>query len=452
MIKSENYRRDTLKLTIPVFLELLISSLFGMVDMMMVGNSGPVSVTTPSIAAVGITNQVILIGIALATAMSTGGTAMISRYYGAREMGRIPNVVKHLLVLMILIVIIPLLSLNLIFTENVMKFIGAKPEVIEIGINYFRIVIIGFGFQAFNIGIFASMRGVGDTKTPMKINMYLNALNVVGNYALIFGKFGLPRMGVTGAGLSTSISHVLGTMVLLYIILSKSKSIHIDLKEKFIVNKNIIANIVKVGVPAALEQAGFRFGVVLFIKIISGLGTTVYATHQVASNIVALSYSPGQSFGIAASTLVGKSIGENRLDRAEEYIKESNRLALLSSILFASVFFFFGPTLTSLYTDDQTIIDTSVNIMKIIALIQPFQASAFAYSGGLRGAGDTVSTLIVTMIGVIFIRLITAYILINIVGMGLEGAWLAMLFDQIVRWIGIILRYKTGKWKNIKLA
>ena len=93
-----------------------------------------------------------------------------------------------------------------------------------------------------------------------------------------------------------------------------------------------------------------------------------------------------------------------------------------------------------------------MNIMRIMALIQPFQASAFAYSGGLRGAGDTVSTLIVTIIGVIVIRLITAFILINIVGMGLEGAWLAMLFDQIVRWIGIVLRYRTGKWKDIKLA
>ena len=89
--------------------------------------------------------------------------------------------------------------------------------------------------------------------------------------------------------------------------------------------------------------------------------------------------------------------------------------------------------------------------MKVIAIIQPFQASAFAISGGLRGAGDTVSTLIVTMVGVIFIRLSLAYVLINIVGIGLIGAWIAMLSDQIIRWIGISLRYKTGKWKHIKL-
>lgn len=451
IIDNTNYRKETLKLTIPVFFELLISSLFGMVDMMMVGNSGPVSVTTPSIAAVGITNQVILIGIALASALSTGGTAMISRYYGAREPEKIPNVVKHMALLMVFVVIIPILGLNLIFTDNVMQFIGAKPEVIAIGKNYFRIVIIGFGFQALNLSIFAAMRGAGDTKTPMKINMYLNGLNVIGNYILIFGKLGLPRLGVTGAGLSTSLSHVLGTIVLSFLLLTKSHKIHIDLKEKFQFSRPILSNIVRVGGPAALEQVGFRFGVVLFIKIISGLGTTVYATHQIASNIISLSFSPGQAFGIAASTLVGKSIGEGRLHRADRYIRESNRLALMSSVFFALIFFFFGSTLTSFYTDDQSVIDTSVNIMRIMAFIQPFQASAFAFSGGLRGAGDTVSTLIVTMFGVIVIRLVTAYILIKIVGMGLVGAWLAMLFDQIVRWIGIVLRYRTGKWKEIVL-
>ena len=126
-------------------------------------------------------------------------------------------------------------------------------------------------------------------------------------------------------------------------------------------------------------------------------------------------------------------------------------MALFSSIFFALIFYFFGPTLTSLYTTDPLIIKSSLPVMKIIACIQPFQASAFAISGGLRGAGDTVSTLIVTIIGVIFIRLTVAYILINHFAMGIAGAWLAMFFDQLVRWLGIVIRYRTGKWKSIKI-
>lgn len=445
------FRKSTIMLTIPVFLELLISSLFGMVDMMMVGNSGVPSIATPSIAATGITNQVIFIGIAMAQAMSAGGTAMISRYCGANKEERIPNVVKHLVVLMILILIIPFVTINQLIPESIMKFIGAGQDTIKIGLSYFKIIIFGFIFQALNLAIFASMRGTGDTRTPMIINIFVNLLNVFGNYILIFGKLGLPALGVTGAGISTSLSHVVAFVILLVMLLNKKHVVRLDLAKGFKFNKPIMQNLVKVGGPAALEQVGFRFGVVMFIKIVSGLGTVAYATHQIASNIISLSFAPGQAFGIAASTLVGKSLGEERVDKADTFIKETNRLALISSVFFFAVFFFFGPTLVGLYTEDASVIAISGNVMKIIALIQPFQASAFAISGGLRGAGDTVSTLIVTIIGVFVIRLGIAYLLINILDWGLVGAWIAMLSDQIIRWIGITLRYRTGKWKSIKL-
>ncbi len=448
---SSYYRNETIRLTVPVFLELLISSLFGMVDMMMVGNSGPIHITTPSIAAIGITNQVMFIGIAMAQAMSAGGTAMISRYCGANKEERVPNVVKHLIVLMIIILIIPFVAINQLIPERIMGFIGAKQDTINIGLNYFRIIILGFIFQSFNLSIFASMRGAGDTRTPMIINICINLLNVIGNYVLIFGKFGLPALGVTGAGISTSLSHVIASIVLFIMLLNKSHIVRLDISKGFKFNKPIIQNLIKVGGPAALEQVGFRVGVVLFIRIVSGLGTVVYATHQIASNIISLSFAPGQAFGIAASTLVGNSLGQERTDKADRFIKETNRLALISSIFFGLIFYFFGPKLTALYTDDPAIIEQSIGVMKIIALIQPFQASAFAISGGLRGAGDTVSTLIVTMTGVVVIRLVVAYILINIVGIGLIGAWIAMLFDQITRWVGIVVRYRTDKWKYIKL-
>ena len=445
------YRKKTLALTIPVFFELLVSSLFGMVDMMMVGNSGLPSVSTPSIAVTGITNQVMFIGIAMAQAMAVGATTMISRYIGARQENKIPNVVKHLIFLMIVLLIIPFVSANLLYPKNIMKFIGAEADTINIGLNYFKIVIIGFSFQAINLAIFASMRGSGDTKTPMIINIAVNLLNVFGNYILIFGKFGLPKMGVTGAGISTTISHLTALVILVFILISKRHVVKLDLNKGFKFNKPIIQNLIKVGGPAAIEQVGFRFGVIMFIRIVSGLGTVAYATHQVVSNILSLSFAPGQSFGIAASTLVGRSLGEKDVNKANIYIKKTNRLALLSSIIFAFVFYFFGTTLVSLYTDDLVIIETSKNIMKVVALIQPFQASAFAISGGLRGAGDTISTLIVTIIGVFIIRIGIAYVLIEILNFGLIGAWVAMLSDQIIRWIGINLRYKTDKWKYIKL-
>lgn len=445
------FRKETIKLTIPVFLELLISSLFGMVDMMMVGNSGPVSVTTPAIATTGITNQVMFIGIAMAQALSAGGTAMISRYSGAREEEKIPHVVKHIILLMIIILIIPFLLITQLKPEAIMTFIGAEQDTLNIGLGYFRIVTLGFIFQALNLGIFASMRGAGDTRTPMVINIFINLLNVIGNYILIFGKLGFRPLGVTGAGIATSLAQLFAFFVLVRILASKKHVVRLDLNKGFKFNRNIMSNLIRVGGPAAIEQVGFRLGVVMFIKIVSGLGTKAYATHQIVSNLVNPSFASGQAFGIAASTLVGRSIGENRLDRAEEFIKESNRLASISSIFFILIFYFLGHTIVGFYTEDIDIINMSSNVMKVVALTQPFQASAFAIAGGLRGAGDTVSTLIVTIIGIFLIRISVAYILINNFGFGVIGAWIAMLFDQIVRWFGIIIRYRTGKWKDIKL-
>lgn len=454
MVKENNlnrYRKETIKLTVPVFLELMVSSLFGMIDMMMVGNSGPAHITTPSIAAIGITNQVILIGIAVAQAMGSAGTAIISRYYGAERTEKIPNVVKHLIIILIGVLIIPFAMATQLFPKNIMNFIGADQGTIDIGYKYFIAMSFGFLFQAFNLGVFAAIRGEGDTRTPMMINISSNIINVLGNYTLIFGKFGFPALGITGAGIATAFSHIVAAIISIIILLNKSRIVRLDLTKRFKFDKITVQNLFKIGGPAAIEQVAFRLGVVVFIRMITGLGTVVYATHQIASNIVSLSFAPGQAFGIAASTLVGRSLGEERIDRAETYVKESNRLSLIVSVFFLFLFYFFGPTLTAIYTDDQSVITESINVMKVIAFIQPFQSSAFAISGGLRGAGDTVWTLIITMFGVIVIRLSVAYVLINIVELGLVGAWTAMLFDQVVRWIGITLRYRTGKWKEIEL-
>ena len=327
MNKIENlncYRKDIIRLTIPVFFELLISSLFGMVDMMMVGNSGAAHISTPSIAAVGITNQVILIGIAMAQAISTGGTAMISRYVGAKKEDKIPDVVKHLIFMIIVALLLPFFLITLWNPSKIMTLIGAEPDTISIGLNYFKIIIIGFAFQAFNLGIFAAMRGAGDTKTPMIINISVNLLNVLGNYILIFGKLGLPKLGVTGAGISTSLSHLIASIILIVILMKKSHLVKLDLGKKFKFNKNIMANLLKIGGPAAIEQVGFRLGVVVFIKIVSGLGTTVYATHQIASNIIGLSFALWSIFWYCSFNTCGKVSG-GKADRQGRNFYKGNK-------------------------------------------------------------------------------------------------------------------------------
>ena len=446
-----NVRKEIINITSPVFIELLLGTLFGMVDMIMLGQYGTSAISTASIAAVGITNQLMFIGLSLVQSLSIGATAMVARYIGAKNYDRVEPVVKHIIIMSQLFIVLPLLFIALTFTPGVMKFLGGHEDVISIGMPYFRIIVLGFVFQAFNFSIFASLRGAGDTKTPMKINLIANLFNVIGNAILIYGLFGAPELGILGAGISTSLSQVVASVLLVRYILRPESTIHINLKKKFRINKDIMYNLIKIGIPAAMEQIVMRLGILLYVKIIATLGTVAYATHQIGINILNLSFTPGQSFGIAASTLAGRSLGAKDPDLAEKYINTCRKIGTLIAVGMGLILFFFGPGIASLYSNDNAVVSEASNILKLMAFIQPFQCSQLVLFGGLRGAVVTVWTLISTFVGVLGVGLALAYYFVMILGMGLIGAWLAVLIDQFIRWILITIRFKTNKWKYITI-
>ncbi|NLB19518.1 MAG: MATE family efflux transporter [Clostridium sp.] len=435
----------------PILIELVLSSLFGMVDMMMLGWISDRSLSAASVAAVGITNQPMFIGLSLAQALNVGGTAMIARYVGSKQTHRIDSVLKHVILLNMVFLAIPLSTIGLIFTDQIMIFMGAEADTLDAGRIYFKIIMVGYIFQSFNMAISAALRGIGETKAPMKINLRVNAINVMGNAVLIYGLFFFPTLGVTGAAVSTAISHVLASVLILRYITGKESPLKVDLKKKFTYNKTVIQNLIRIGVPASLESLALRIGVLLFVRIVAGLGTVVYASHQIALSILGLSFQPGQAFGIAASSMVGRSIGASNLHLAEQYAKETRKIGSLISTGMAVVLFFFGPQIVGLYTNDPVIIENSSMALKIIALVQPFQSSQLILAGALRGAGDTLWPLVATFTGIFFFRVVLAYLFVNVLNMGLMGAWLAVLADQFIRWVFVYGRFKTNKWKYIRI-
>lgn len=450
-LKKNKTMMEIMEMAGPVFIELIMGTLFGMVDMIMLGRYGGEAVSVPSIAAVGITNQLMFIGLSLVQSLNIGATTMVARYIGAGKEERIESVIRHVIILTQVLLVIPILYLGIVKTDSTMKFIGAHQDSIDIGRKYFQVIALGFIFQAFNFSIFAALRGAGETKIPMKINLIVNLLNVVGNAILIYGLFGMPELGILGAGVSTSLSHVVASILLVIIIFSKKSIITINLRERFRFNKDIIYNLVKIGVPASMEQIALRVGILLFGRIVSSLGTVAYATHQICINIMNLSFTPGQAFGIAASALTGRSLGEKKPHKAEEYIKLCGKIGAVVSTMMAVVFFVFGGRIASLYTESQDVINEAARILKVMAFIQPFQSSQLIIAGGLRGAGDTVWTLISTFIGILLVRVALANLFVKVIGIGLIGAWLAVLIDQAIRWFLILFRFRTGKWKYVTI-
>ncbi len=449
-IEKSPIRESVINIAWPVLIELLLGTLFGMVDMIMLGRISDNSLAAASVAAVGMTNQPLLVGLSLVQALNVGGTAMVARYLGSGQTHRIEDTLKHVMLLSMLLVI-PLSVLGIVFTDSIMVFLGAQADTLQIGRNYFRLIMIGFIFQSFNMSISAALRGIGETRIPMKINLKANFLNVIGNALLIYGLLGFPELGVTGSGLSTAVSNVVAS-VLLFGYLIKGKSIlTFNIRKPFAIDRQIMYNLVKIGVPASLEQMILRVGVLLFVKIVAGLGTVVFAAHQIALNILGLSFQPGQAFGIAASALIGRSLGADESKEAEAYAKETRRLGSMISSFMAVIFFFFGPQLVSLYSRDPNIIESASMALKIIALVQPFQSSQLILAGGLRGAGDTFWPMVGTFAGVILIRVVLAHVFVDIIGLGLMGAWLAVFVDQFVRWLFVYARFRTGRWKHIRI-
>lgn len=451
MLLKKPVRVDVINIAWPVLVELLLGSLFGMIDMMMLGRISDKPLAAASIAVVGLTNQPLFIGISLVQALNVGGTAMVARYFGSGQKDRIENTLKHVMLLCLFMLAIPLAILGIIYTDNILIFMGAEADALEAGRAYFKIVMVGFIFQSLTMSMSAALRGIGETKTPMKINLRANALNVVGNALLIYGLFGFPKLGVTGAGISTAISNLIASVFLFRYVLKGKSVVKFSFKNRFKFDKDIIHNLIKIGLPASLEQLVLRTGVMLFVKIVAGLGTVIYASHQIALNILSLSYQPSQAFGIAASSLVGRSLGASELSKAEDYAKETRKIGSMISTLMAGIFFFFGPQLVALYSNDPAIIENSSIALKIIALVQPFQSSQFILAGGLRGAGDTFWPLVGTFSGVLIFRVGLAYVLVNTFNLGLAGAWMAVFVDQLVRWLFVYARFRTGKWKYTKL-
>lgn len=420
-------------------------TLFGMVDMMMVGQLGPAA-----IASIGLTNQPFMLLLAIFAAVNVGTTTIVAWKIGAGSPGEAQDVTRQSIVTNI--VLGTLMSvIGIVSAPWVIKFMGAKPDTIEAAISYFQIVSAGLLFQAVAMGITASLRGAGETKIPMFYNVGSNLLNIFGNYVLIYGKFGFPKMGVAGAATSTTIARALTSFAGLYVLYFWRKAkINLNLKDKYRVNWSIIKQVFSIGIPAAVEQLILQSGLVFFARIVSGLGTDVYAAHQIGLNISGLTFAPAMAFGVAATTLVGQSLGAGDEKRAHQYANMIHHLAIGVACFMGLIFILFSHQLARLYTSDLAVIAMAGTVLKILALGQPGQSTQLSLAGALRGAGDTIYPLYASLFGIWIFRVIVAYIFVNIFHWGLVGAWISITLDQYVRSVIVYLRYRSGKWKYNK--
>lgn len=438
--------REILKITWPAFIELVMSALFGMVDMIMVGQ-----LSAASIAAVGLTNQPFNLLLAVFAAVNVGATTLVAWSIGGDDIEKAHSVTRQVIILNIALGV-GISIFGVLASRPIVLFMGANLDTIKDANTYFQIVAAGLFFQAITLGITAALRGAGETKIPMLYNVGSNLLNVFGNYVLIYGKLGFPRWGVAGAAASTTFSRFVGCLAALYVIYwSHNSSIKLSLRDDYHVDWTIIRKVFSIGMPAALEQFILQSGLMIYARTVSMLGTAAYAAHQIGINISSLTFSPSMAFGVAATTLVGQSLGANDQKKAKKYADVVHHMSVVVACFMGIMFILFSHPMARLYTQDLVVAAMAGTVLKILALAQPGQSTQITLAGALRGAGDTMYPLYASLWGIWVFRVVVAYIFVNVLHWGLVGAWVALVLDQYTRSAIIYLRYRSGKWKNVKV-
>jgi len=258
-------------------------------------------------------------------------------------------------------------------------------------------------------------------------------------------------MEVAGASIATVIGQCVAFVLAMLSVLRGNRYLRLSFKDDFRPKWDIMKSIFKIGIPAMVEQLVMRAGMIAYSKTVASLGTVAFATHNVCMNIQSMSFMNGQAFGVSATSLTGQSLGKRRPDMAQAYSRYTRRMGMMVSLLLALAFVLFGKEIVKLYTDDKTVIEEGARILKLVAIMQPFQSSQLILAGALRGAGDTRATAKIIFITVLLVRPGLAMFTIRVLKWGLIGAWIALMADQFLRSFLVLMRFNSGKWKTIKV-
>jgi MATE family multidrug resistance protein len=437
-------RGDVLRLALPATAEQMLAMMVGIVDTYLVGHLG-----AASLAAVGLAAQWTMLAATVFGSIATGSTALIARFVGAREEDQANQVVRQSVLLGLLVgAATTLLGVSL--SQPALRLLGAQSDVVLMGSSYLRLVSCVFLFSTLTFLGNACLRGAGDTRTPMAVMAVVNVVNIAVAWTFINGRFGFPRLGVVGSALGAASGATVGGILVTATLLRGRGILRLRL-DRLRFDWGLIRRILNVGLPTGVEQLFFRAGFMVFARILAGLGTVAYAANQVAINGWSLSFMPGFGFAVAATTLVGQSLGAGRSDLAERRGYTTYWMGALIMTAMGLAFLFFPRQIVAFFTNDAQVIALATGPLRMVGWIQPISAAAMIFSGALRGAGDTRYPMVATILAIWVVRLPLAYVLAHTFGWGLAGAWVAMAVDGAVRAVLNYLRFRGGRWKMVQV-
>jgi putative MATE family efflux protein len=425
----------------PAILTNLLQSTVGLVGVGIVGRRlGP-----EAVAATGIGNRIFFFQQVVLMAVTAGTTALVARAWGAgnpREAERVTRTSLWLSLALALLMASP----AVLFADALAGIFRLDPETHELTATYIRWISLSAPFLAMSFVIGTALRAAGDTLTPLGLGALTMAVNIVALYALVYGAFGLPALGVLGAAIASDLALAVGGLATLGLWLRGGLRIGVGTRGADF-DPARVRRLLRIGTPAGLEQAAFQLGFTTFIWIVALYGNAANAAYQIGVQILSFSFLVGFGFSIAASTLVGQNLGANEPRAAERSGWRAMWLAVGVMVVFGTAIIVFAEPIARMLIDDAEVVRLAVVFIRLLGSVQALMAIEFTLGGALRGAGDTRFPLFVVLAGMVVMRLGTA-VTLRALDFSVEWIYAALLADYVVKAVMLVWRFRSGRWKT----
>jgi len=427
--------RRVFNLAWPVIGENFLQTMLGIVDTFLVARLG-----AASIAGVGTSLQVMFFVIAALSALSVGSSVLVAQAVGAHKFQRASDLARQSIVWSVCFSV-PLALLGFFLADPILSVFGLEADVAAIASEYLKVTM---GTVVVLVVLFIGggvLRGAGDSRTPMQVTALANVINIFLTYGLIFGAWGLPELGAVGSAWATFFSRLLAVVLLLWAMSRGRSGITLNWRADWLPRIPVARSVLQIGIPAALEQVLISAAFTVLTIVVASLGTAALAAHRIAFNALSLSFLPGIGFSIAATALVGQSVGARRLDQGREAAHTAARWGVIWMGSMALLFFILATPIMQAFTDETEVIRQGAASLRVLAFSQPFWALFFVYSGSLRGLGNTNFPLRTNAVG-IWSTVLLGWLAVAFWNGGVTEVWAAFILTSPVMAFILFRRFR----------
>ncbi|MCK9449322.1 MAG: MATE family efflux transporter [Bacteroidales bacterium] len=438
-LTSGKVGRQILRFTIPMLIGNVFQQLYNVVDSIVIGKF----LGNEALAAVGASFPMIFTLISMIIGLTSGGTIIIAQFFGAKNMDQLRRTIDTLYIFLFVSSFFLSIAGTLI-SPSLFRLIDLPEEVIPEAVRYFNINAWGFLFLFGFQGTTSILRGMGDSKTPLYFLIVATVVNTILDILFVVG-FG---WGIEGAAIATVIAQAGAFISLIYYLHRTNPFLRFTpLNMRF--NKAIFWRSVQIGLPTGFQQTFVAVGMLALYRVVNMFGTTVIAAYAVAMRIDSFASLPAMNFATALSSFVGQNIGANKPDRVKSGLMATLKMTSLTSVGVTIVAWLFAEPIMRLFTNDAGVVAAGKDYLYIVSAFYIIFSSMFVLNGVLRGAGDTIVPMFVTLISLWIVRVPISYVLAQKIGP--IGIWWGIPIAWSIGALFAYLYFRTGKWKTRKV-